>query len=52
MFVDGAVRGLFHVRGYSPGSSNNCLYQTMFYISRRKGILFFLAFHLYKNLIK
>jgi len=40
MFVDGEVRGLFHVRGESSGSNKNCLYQTMFYISTRKGVLF------------
>jgi hypothetical protein len=29
-------RGLVHVRGESTGSNNNCLYQTMFYVSTRK----------------
>jgi hypothetical protein len=40
MSVEGEVRGLVHVRGESPGSNNNCLYQTMFYVSTRKGVLF------------
>jgi hypothetical protein len=40
MFVEGEKGGLVHVRGESPGSNINCLYQTMFYISTTKKILF------------
>jgi hypothetical protein len=40
MFAEREVRGLVHVRGESPGSNNNCLYQIMFYISTRRGVLF------------
>jgi len=50
MFEEGEVRGLVHVRGESPLSNNNCIYQSMFYISTRKGFLFW-EIHVYKNLI-
>jgi len=37
MFVEGEVRGLVHVRGESPGSSNYCLYQNhVLYINKKR----------------